>query len=275
MRQIALSGAVTLLVLGCGAFSHAQAQAQAQTQMQMQMQAGAPTPQQAQQARQDRNAAEAYLQREEAAATGRQSQSTDRANQDASVSDEASGASAGERSARSTNPNASAGGSTRGMTGSGAGSSAGAPPAYGPVLTPRQPPAAGSSRRDPAEVHDEADSGANPAAQPQPQGSRGKNPQATLRHRARQPAGDPMAPRPLHRDEAISNNTASNPEPVPAPAAAPRPIVPSSTAFNSCQGASCSDAAGKRYNSIGGSGSAGVSSAGRLCNRTGATVQCF
>src|SRR5206468_10532336 len=121
--------------------------------------------------------AEAYLQREEAVATGSRSQNTDRANRAASVPDEAGGASAV--------------GSTR---------AGDAGPAYGPVLNPRQPQSTDPARRNPAEIHDETDPGANPAAQGQPQSQqRGQrnNPQAALRRPAWQPANQPMAPRPL------------------------------------------------------------------------------
>src|SRR5206468_7799074 len=123
--------------------------------------------------------AEAYLQREEAVATGSRSQNTDRANRAASVPDEAGGASAV--------------GSTR---------AGDAGPAYGPVLNPRQRQSTDPARRNPAEIHDETDPGANPAAQSpsqsQPQqGPQRNNPQAALRRPAWQPANQPMAPRPL------------------------------------------------------------------------------
>jgi hypothetical protein len=83
-----------------------------------------------------------------------------------------------------------------------------------------------------------------------------------------------MAPRPLHGEQGRSAQGLA----MPAPAAAPQPVVPSSNVINSCQGGQCMDAAGRTYNGIGsgsGSGNAGVNSNGRLCNRTGATVQCF
>jgi hypothetical protein len=226
-----------------------------------------PTTQQARKAQQNRSDAEAYLRREEAVATGTRNARTDRVNGDASVADEASGASAGGSAlagSAATPPQVSA---------------TDTPPAYGPVLNPRQPQSTDPVRRNPAEVHDEADTGANPAAQtqsqPQRQGQQRNNPQASRRHPAWQPAAEPMAPRPLRGSGGDERATAANPEPVPAPAAAPQPVVPTSRALNSCVGASCTDAAGTRYNGIGSGGNAGVSASGRLCNRTGATVQCF
>jgi hypothetical protein len=272
MRQTAIASALALSILAAGACLPVQAR-QAQPQIgarpgtqapasgpqagpQLGAGAGAPTQQQAQKAQQSRSEAEAYLQQEEAAATNRQTQNTDRTNRAGSVADEASGASAG--------------GSTRaGVPASGAAAvSSGAGPSYGPVLNPRQPQSSDPARRNPAEVQDETDSGANPAAQSKPR--RGNSPQAA-RHPAWQPAADPMAPRPLRQERA----TASNPEPVPAPSAAPQPLVPSSTVVAGCQGGSCTDLTGARINGVGSSGGVGVSSAGRLCNRTGVTVQCF
>lgn len=267
MRRTALSGALVLTALAAlaaGAVLPAQArqiQAQAAAPTAMTPQAGAPTPQQAQKAQESRSDAEAYLQRAEAR-TDNRPQAVNRPRQDAGVLDEASGASAsgGTRAGTpATTPTVPA---------------ADAPPPYGPVLNPHQPQAADPARRNPAEVHDETDTGANPAAQ-QPASQPGRqrnNPQAARRHPAWQPAGDPMAPRPLREERA----TASNPEPVPAPSAAPRPVVPTSTALNGCAGGNCVDAAGNRYNgAVGASGNAGVSASGRLCNRSGATVQCF
>jgi hypothetical protein len=61
--------------------------------------------------------------------------------------------------------------------------------------------------------------------------------------------------------------------PVPPPVPAPQPQTPSSRTLNSCAGGACTDAAGGTYN-LGPTGT-GVSSSGRLCSRTGTTVQCF
>lgn len=237
MRRTALPSLLAFAALTVGACLPGQAQAQTPTPTQMTPQAGAPTPQQARKAQQNRSDAEAYLQREEAAANGSRNAATGSA---------------------ATSP-------TR--------ADPDAPPPYGPVLDPRQSQSDDPARRNPAEVHDEADSGANPAVQPQ-QGARRNNPQ-TSRHPAWQAPAEPMAPRLLRRNGVDPRATAANPEPVPAPATAPQPVVPTSSALNGCIGGSCTDAAGTRYNGIGNSGSAGVSASGRLCNRSGATVQCF
>jgi hypothetical protein len=168
------------------------------------------------------------------------------------------------------------------------------------------------ARKDPAEVSDETDTPARPtgpaagrtpsqpsaqpasgaASGPAPapaQGpgssareSRSSNPQLTDRQREegrrraarRHPAyqGEgPMAPRPLRAGERPPAFVA---EPVPTPLPAPQPVVPSSNVVRACQGIACTDAAGNTFNGSG-SGNAGVGSGGRMCARTGTTVQCF
>lgn len=259
MKQILISSAMALLA-GTAAAAHAQTQPQRDVQ----------TPQQTQQANQARQQAESFLRKEESAATGRQTQSTDRANQDATVADEAAGHSDAARPARSTSPNALPP-STR-PSGSAQG------PSYGPVLNPRQPQAGDPARKDPAEVHDETDSltreapppqSQQPSRQPKPKQQKQAR-QAPRRREAWQPAG-PLAPRPLSGNEAAAIGYGA--VPVPAPAQAPQPVLPSTTPLNSCVGGACRDAAGATYN-LGTTGS-GVNSAGRPCTRNGATVQCL
>jgi hypothetical protein len=246
------------LLLALAALPAQARQSQAQPQVQ--------TPQQTQQAQQAREQAEAYLRKEESAATSSQAQSTDRANQDASVADETAGHSDAGRPARSTNPNA-APSATRpsGST---------SPPSYGPMLNPRQPQATDPARKDPAEVHDETDSLARPPAQlqpqPQPPQKQKQAKQAQSRRQAWQ-AEAPMAPRSLGAHESATIGTGMVPVPPPVPA--PQALTPSSRTLNSCVGGACTDAAGGTYN-LGPTGT-GVSSSGRLCSRTGATVQCF
>ena len=148
-----------------------------------------------------------------------------------------------------------------------------APASYGPVLYVNGKPVADKGRRDPAEVHDEADTGANPATQPQAQPpgqqrQQRQQRQATRRHPAWTPANEAMAPRPLHGEQ----NAASQGVPIPPPVAAPQPVVPSSNVINGCQGSACMDSSGRTYNLP---GNAGVNSNGRVCARSGTTVQCF
>jgi hypothetical protein len=257
MKPNARSSAVLLCALLAAAVPAGARQAQVQS------------PQQAQQAQQARQQAESFLRKEEAAATGRQNRNTDRANQDATVADEAAGHSDAARPARSTDPNAANGGPTTRPAGS-------APPSYGPVLNPRRPQSADPARKDPAEVHDETDSLARPAPpqpsqQPQqPQQPRQKQAkQAPRRREAWQPAG-PLAPRLLNGNEAAVIGDGA--VPIPAPARAPQPVLPTNTPLNSCVGGACTDVNGGSYN-LGPTG-VGVSSSGRLCGRTGSTIQC-
>jgi hypothetical protein len=57
------------------------------------------------------------------------------------------------------------------------------------------------------------------------------------------------------------------------PAVPPSPNPPPAAQVNSCDAGGCTDVNGARYNS--GVGDASVSGQGRLCNRSGTTVQCF
>ncbi|GAB3464211.1 hypothetical protein GCM10027321_27800 [Massilia terrae] len=61
-----------------------------------------------------------------------------------------------------------------------------------------------------------------------------------------------------------------NPSPMPAPAPGGSPPPGQ---IKQCIGSQCTDASGKSYQI--GVGNAGTDSNGRLCNRSGATVQCF
>jgi len=205
------------------------------------------------------------------AATQHQAERTEQANRDAAVADEASAAAP----ARTPAADVAAGPRT----------SPAPRLSYGPVLTP-------PVRKDAAEVRDETDTLAREAA-PQPEhpqltDSRGEKlsgkqleeqrRRAARRHQAWQGEG-PMAPRPL-RAGAAPPATAAVPIPPPLPAsqrtvpqpAAPQPAAPSSSVIRACQGSVCTDAAGNTFN---GSGNAGVNGNGRVCARTGTTVQCF
>lgn len=59
----------------------------------------------------------------------------------------------------------------------------------------------------------------------------------------------------------------------PSPSTAPAAVGPTSSAVQACVGATCTDASGAT--TAGQVGNASVNSAGRLCNRTGNTMQCF
>ena len=61
--------------------------------------------------------------------------------------------------------------------------------------------------------------------------------------------------------------------PPPAPVAAPTPVGPTSRPVAGCVGATCTDTSGAT--TAGQVGNASVNSEGRLCNRTGNSMQCF
>lgn len=199
-------------------------------------------------------------------ATGHQSDQTARANRAAAVPDETVKAPPASGSDPANTP----------RTG-------GTPPSlsYGPVLIPRGQAGTGAARKDPAEVRDETDTLTHPpqapaaapapsSQQPPPQPTKQQQRAAARRHPSLQPEGA-MAPRPLRSP--VDAADAANPEPVPALAPAAQPIVPSSSVINSCQGSLCRTTSGAAVNL--GTGNAGVNSSGRLCARTGTTVQCF
>jgi hypothetical protein len=202
------------------------------------------------------------------AATQHQAERTEQANRDAAVADEASSTAA----ARTPTPDPAAGPRT----------SPASRLSYGPVLTPRGQQGGDTVRKDAAEVRDETDTLAREAP-PQPEHPQltdsrgeklsGKQPEeqrrrAGRRHQAWQGEG-PMAPHPLRAGNAPPATAAV---PIPPPLPAPQPTVPSSSVIRACQGIVCTDAAGNTFN---GSGNAGVNSNGRVCARTGTTVQCF
>lgn len=187
------------------------------------------------------------------AATQRQSAHTERANRDAAVADETSPAphpgAANPVPSATPRPSAEPAPGLR----------------YGPVLAPRGGQAQAPARKDPAEVRDETDTQARPA--PADEAPRKQNKPVSHRRGALQPQG-PLAPRPLRS----ADSAPFVPEPVPAPARAPQPIVPGTSAVN-CGGGVCTTPSGGTVNL--GVGNAGVGSSGRLCARTGANVQCF
>lgn len=210
--------------------------------------------------------------REQGAATQRQTQKTEQANRAAAVEDETSAAAQAARTAQSEAAQFEAAQARR---------NAPAAPSYGPTLAPRGQQGASSkdpARKDPAEVHDETDSLIRQApAQPaDPAQSQRQTTNPNLRRPAWQPATEPMAPRPLRAADAVGNPPPVGmlPVPEPVPVTPPRAQAPRPAVIGSCQGVSCVDTNGRRYNGIG-TGAAGVDSNGRLCARTGVSVQCF
>jgi hypothetical protein len=141
------------------------------------------------------------------------------------------------------------------------------------VLNPRAQQGADAVRKDPAEVHDEADTLTRQAQPPQEKPLTDKQREelrrrAARRHPAWQGEGA-MAPRPLRSGETLPTTAAV---PIPPPLPAPQPAVPSTSVIRGCQGIVCTDGAGNTFNA---GGNAGTSSTGRACVRNGTTVTCF
>ena len=129
-------------------------------------------------------------------------------------------------------------------------------PSYGPVLHPQPVNAA-------------------PAAQPDqtPQAPRPVDPAASQQRKDGKKIANRSARRsaPLRVDPVAVAMTPSVPQ-LPPPAR-PAPLDRGPVQINSCLGGSCTDTNGATYNT--GVGNAAVSSQGRLCTRTGNTMQCF
>ena len=107
-----------------------------------------------------------------------------------------------------------------------------------------------TGRQEPSRLKD-----IDPATHPQPQNVR--------------PQPSPT-PRPQQDSTAVQPSARITP---PAPATAPAPVGPTSRPVAGCVGATCTDTSGAT--TAGQVGNASVNSEGRLCNRTGNSMQCF
>ena len=158
---------------------------------------------------------------------------------------------------------------------------------FGPVLHPQQAPTvpqpSGDARpqaqeeragQPPAGKHLEVDPSARPAPEPA-QAPQGRQPakQDSKHNKAKQAQRRPGA---VQRIDGTPRILAPDPAPPPAAQAraVPAPAGPQSTQVTGCMGSACTDINGGTYNA-GGPGNAAVSSSGRLCTRSGATMQCF
>lgn len=162
-------------------------------------------------------------------------------------------------------------------------------PSYGPVLHPRPAPSPQSATESQPQAQEER---AGPAAQQQSQRQSEVDPSA-------RPSPQPVQPEPTQQQGAQKDkDSKAKPKPrrsaqqrieptprIAVPAAhpygrvadpavgRPAPVVPSSAQINSCTGSVCFDSAGTTYNT--GSSNTGVSSDGRLCTKSGTTMQCL
>ena len=158
---------------------------------------------------------------------------------------------------------------------------AAAGPSYGPVLHPQatksepgaqpeQTPQAQEEKAGapPQNRHQEVDPSARPAPQPvDPAKLDAKKP--SKKQAARKPRRSA-----LHRIATVPEVAPSRPLPMAAPL--PAQALPTNAGpvqINSCLGGTCTDTAGGTYHT--GVGNAAVNSAGRLCTRSGNTMQCF
>lgn len=157
-------------------------------------------------------------------------------------------------------------------------------PSYGPVLHPQttrsepgaQPDQSPQAQEEKAGVsavprHQEVDPSARPAPQQKDPAKAGngkagqKDNRKQARRRAVQGQAETVAP--------VSSTPPAPPVPPAPPPLQPVSLVPGPARINSCQNGICTDTEGAVYNT--GGGNAGVSSAGRLCTRSGNTMQCL
>ena len=158
---------------------------------------------------------------------------------------------------------------------------AAAGPSYGPVLHPQTTRSEPGAQPEQSPQAQEEKAGAqalnrqqevDPSARPAPQQVDPAKPEAS------KPAKKQAARKPRR---SVEQRIATVPEVVPSrplPLAAPPPPQPAPAVagpaqINSCLGGTCTDTAGGTYNT--GVGNAAVNNAGRLCTRTGNTMQCF
>ena len=123
-----------------------------------------------------------------------------------------------------------------------------------------------TGRQEPSRLKD-----IDPATHPAPQNVR---PQPTPKTQQEQGV-QPVARRSVQQQIDSAGRLASPNAPtvVPPATSAPTPVVPTTSQVAPCIGATCTDTTGAT--TAGAVGSSSVNSAGRLCNRSGTTVQCF
>lgn len=152
-------------------------------------------------------------------------------------------------------------------------------PSYGPVLHPqpvRSEPGAQPEQTPQAQEEKagapstgrslDTDPSARPAPQPQ-------DPAKSQQRKDGKKASNRSARRsaPLRVDPVAVDMTPATPQPLPP--TRPAAPDPGPVQINSCLGGTCTDTNGATYNT--GVGNAAVNSQGRLCTRSGNTMQCF
>ena len=128
-----------------------------------------------------------------------------------------------------------------------------------------------TGRQEPSRLKD-----IDPATHPAPQNVRPQpTPAPKTQQEQKEQGVQPVARRSVQQQIDSAARLASPNAPTVAPPAssAPTPVVPTTSQVSPCIGATCTDATGAT--TAGTVGSSSVNSAGRLCNRSGTTVQCF
>lgn len=157
-------------------------------------------------------------------------------------------------------------------------------PTYGPVLHPqplKSEPGAEPERSPQAQEEKSGATRANgaanraleadPSARPAPQQ---KDPAETDSRKERKKGVHRSARRSSPQRVDVVPPASSDPARLaPPPPLQPVSIVPGPAQINGCIGGTCTDTSGATYNT--GVGNAAVNGQGRLCTRTGNTMQCF
>jgi hypothetical protein len=153
-------------------------------------------------------------------------------------------------------------------------------PSYGPVLHPQPIKSEPGAQLEQSPQAQEEKAGTNPAARPlEPDPSARAAPQAKdpakADKRKEQKKGANRAARRSapQQVDVVPVVALRDPRLAPPPPPQPAPLVPGPAQINSCLGGVCTDTSGATYNT--GAGNAAVSSGGRLCTRSGNTMQCF
>jgi len=127
-----------------------------------------------------------------------------------------------------------------------------------------------TGRQEPSRLKD-----IDPATHPAPQNVRPQSTPTPAPKTQQEQGVQPVARRSVQQQIDSAGRLASpNAPTVVAPATSvPTPVVPTTSQVAPCIGATCTDTTGATM--AGAVGSSSVNSAGRLCNRSGTTVQCF
>ena len=153
-------------------------------------------------------------------------------------------------------------------------------PSYGPVLHPQSTKSEPGAQLEQSPQAQEEKAGANPSARPlEPDPSaraapQPKDPAKADKGKEQKKGANRSARRSAPQQvDVVPVVALGAPRLAPPPPPQPASVVPGPAQINSCLGGVCTDTNGTTYNT--GAGNAAVSSGGRLCTRSGNTMQCF